>query len=776
MKTRKVFLCLAVAAAAFAAAAEARAADIDTARKAVGDSLAEVSFYMKYDEGDAPYGFGGWSGDSSARYSRSSGSAVDNEEPMRLMGFLVDSDLVLTWDPEIQDRFVKKIVVTIGDTKYDAAMDRFALANKGLFLKLSSPVAAGKPLAFDARAAGPYAVVNFDSDRDNKWIMRATDLPTDQVESIGGTKYIRVSYPSLIINKKGRVAGAAMTWRLPAESEWRGSPLLWNAISKKDFDAKVEAVKKAAQAGLVQVTVNFRATQSRRLSTRGYSYEDRNTPTELQAVGLILGPGKVLVLADMSRRDTAKVESMSLTLGDKSVPLTIEGALSRYGAIMAKYDGALEGAAPLAAAEVDFAKTIDALMVADMLSYDEDARDERFARDRVSSIYDGFLGLGWPATGGNSQGALLFTMDGKLATLPIKVREQIAMRGGGSYSPSSEWGRNSVNMPAARLADVLADAAAVDATFKPLTEEEAKRFVWLGIETQEMTRDLARAKNASLATKGGKIGALVTYVYKDSPADKAGIKAGDILVRLNIPGQVKPVDVEVREEREFEFPWAELDQIPDMYFEQLPRPWPDQNNELARVLTEVGAGRTVAAEFVAAGGEKRAVDFALEMGPKDFNSATSYEDKASGLTVKDATYEVRHYFKMKDDDPGIVVSDIVAGSKASVAGLKPCEVITAVNGQGAKSVEDFKKSFAAGGDIALTVKRMSRSRVVKISLPRPAREEAKGAEAASTDSTISVKPAAPGASTESAVSPAAEAPAQPAAAPKASEEEPKPAE
>jgi S1-C subfamily serine protease len=78
------------------------------------------------------------------------------------------------------------------------------------------------------------------------------------------------------------------------------------------------------------------------------------------------------------------------------------------------------------------------------------------------------------------------------------------------------------------------------------------------------------------------------------------------------------------------------------------------------------------------------------------------------------TYEVRRYFQSAADDPGVVVGAVETGSRAAVAGLKPYEIITAVNGAPVRSAEGFEEAVAAGGEVSLTVKRMFQSRVVQV--------------------------------------------------------------
>ena len=755
MRTRLFVGVLSIVAAAILSGVAAGAAAPDTAAvcKAIEPSLATVSIYLKYDAGDAPSGAAtvdseenpGW------RYSYGQSALVDRGEPVRTIGFLVDKDLVLTDDLMIPDRFVSKVEVEVNGATYPARADRYCLLNRGIFYRLDRPVTAAKPVVFNARLKGPYAAVTVVPGRDGRMNIRVTPLAENQHIGVNGRRFTSSPAPALIVNAKAAVVAAALSTRLYPEGDWKGSPLLWPTITAGDYAAKGEEIKKAAEAGLLQVTINLRTTQSRRRMD-AYSAEDSATPSEIQAVGLLLRPGTVLVLANLSRRDTARIETITLVRGDKNVPLKVEGALARFGALVASYDGTVEGAAAVPQFDGDLAGIIDALGFADQLSYDKDAREERLQRERLGGLYDGTSGLLWPYMATGSQGVFLFTRDGKLAAIPIEARSPIQMQAETRYYGRGYSQQETLSMPVGRLASILADKESLDATQKPLSEEDSKRIAWLGIETQDVTRDLARAKNASLVTKGGEVGALVTYVYKGSPAEQAGVQTGDILVRFVIPGQAKPVDVRMYEERDFEFPWAQLDQVPDIYFEQLPRPWPSQLNAVTKVLTEVGTGRTVTAVF-ARDGQLRDVDFTLALGPRDFNSAPTAKDGASGLTAKDITFEVRNYFKMKDADSGVVVAEIEPGSKASVAGVKPCEVITAINGAPMKSVEDFTRAMSAGGDLALTVKRMSQSRVAKISLPSTAPKSA----AASAES----KPAAPAVSTEPELAPPASVPQAP---------------
>jgi S1-C subfamily serine protease len=63
-----------------------------------------------------------------------------------------------------------------------------------------------------------------------------------------------------------------------------------------------------------------------------------------------------------------------------------------------------------------------------------------------------------------------------------------------------------------------------------------------------------------------------------------------------------------------------------------------------------------------------------------------------------------------------VVSKIEPGSKTSVSGIKPYEVITHVNDKPIMTAAEFGAALEGQNDLRLSIKRMNRGRVVKIAL------------------------------------------------------------
>ncbi len=700
-----------VAIALVSGCASAPVSESPTPLSQAPDAVVKVLYHLQYSEGESPGGtYGGrWRADWR---SNNASQALAEERALEMPGWLVGEDSVITQDLALEDRFIAGIEVETSAGRHPARFERFALDYPVCFLKTARPVEGATALSFTEADEGPLFVTTCEI-RDGQLAVVSSafekvSLPEDREEGLGHTSAI-----GPIVTASGAAVSFAASHGWWSREEASASPLEWRTIKADDLAAAVEAVRAKAAAGILAVTTRLRSWGTRRFDIYMDYYEDQRTPTEFQAPGLYVGNDLVLVLTDLSRRDTGRIESMTVEVNGRTIPLEVKGAFSRYAILVTSPAEPLDGAAVLSPAAFNGEEDIDMLLVADRLTFENFARDEKFARERYGEVGLGFQDLLWPMTLGGGQDDFLFTCEGDLAAVPIAVRRPLSMGDQWMYEDPS---RRALTMPADRLAAMAADIKAhVDRDFKMLEEDEARRLVWLGLETQPLDDNLARATGASLATKGGEIGAMVSHVHAGSPAEKADIRTGDILLRFSAPQQLLPINITVQERRAPRFPWAELDQIADIYYEQLPRPWPSRENELTRLLTEVGAGRTIVLSFVRDGVEMSA-SITLETAPKDFTSADKYESEPLGLAVKDITYEVRGFFQMAQDAPGVVVADVKPGSKASVAGLKPCELITAVNASPVKNVEEFEKALSAGGKISLTVQRMFESRVIQVSL------------------------------------------------------------
>jgi serine protease DegQ len=259
--------------------------------------------------------------------------------------------------------------------------------------------------------------------------------------------------------------------------------------------------------------------------------------------------------------------------------------------------------------------------------------------------YEDFIQTDAPINPGNSGGALV-NLDGELVGINTAILGPGGNIGIGFSVP--------VNM-----------ASAVMSQLRQYGEVRRGR---LGIAIQDLTPDLAEALNLETSR-----GAVVTQVEPDSAAEKAGLKAGDVVVAL--------------ENREI-------------------RSSADLRNRVG--LIRVGERITIT---VLRDGERKTLRARI-----DTPRVVSLEgDKAvpqlRGAVFKDLDSEHPLY----GDVEGVVVADIDQGSPAWRHGLRQGDVIVAVNQRPVRSVDQLSRALeSAGRAIALNIIRGNLSLFVVI--------------------------------------------------------------
>jgi len=217
----------------------------------------------------------------------------------------------------------------------------------------------------------------------------------------------------------------------------------------------------------------------------------------------------------------------------------------------------------------------------------------------------------------------------------------------------------------------------IKAIKKQLIETGSVTRGYLGIVIQDLTPDLAKSFGLDLHK-----GVLIAEVSKNSPAEHAGLKQGDVIIEfdgkaveqvgsfrnhvaLNAPGSSKPITVLRKGER--------------------------------RTLT-VTIGRLPE-------GEQQA----------STSGAPQTLDKL-GLTVQSLTSDLARQFDLKDKK-GVVVTQVKAGSVAAMAGIRPGTVIQEVNRTAVSNAEEFLQAVAKspkGDAILLLIREDSRFVALKV--------------------------------------------------------------
>ncbi|NLX22113.1 MAG: PDZ domain-containing protein [Phycisphaerae bacterium] len=681
----------------------------------IAPSLVRVEYTLQYDKGQAPVLGGSYERcpNCGGLHWRGSDDYVGEERPMETSGFLIASDRVVSTDAMIHPRFVKGIAVRFGDSVVAAEIEAVARDQSAVFLKLSEPLPQAKPLAFDPSCEPPFLAVTYQLSN-GCWAINVQGLSKNVTETDTGRRFMPAPSQCLIVDKSGAPVAVGMSEELPLDGTWKGSPAQWAVLSAEAYAARLAVLKDASEQCLLRVSLNFRSPkadaseQSRWYS--GYGGED-DSVTELHVPGILCGDKRILVLAGLKPKVTARLERITAHwLGGREMSARFVGSLRDYQAFWAELEQPMP--APAVLSSEDIRSHRRRLLPAVDLKIKGENCEAYYAHGRMGSYNVGWKGQIYPQLSFVDLSLFLFDEAGLLVAFPLARREKVSVE--------ERWRSQDVGLTAAvYLGDCVRDPVAhCDPSNVPLSEEEENRLAWLGVELQPMEEQLARAQKIAHLTNDGESGALVTYVYPDSPAASAGVAVGDILLRLHVPDQPKPLEVQLDDQSGFsfdDFPWEQLNEIPAEYLSQLPKPWPSVDNRFIRALSDLGFGKPFEAEFWR-DGEAVRKSFSVVEGPRHYDSATRYKNEEMGLNVRDLTYEVRRHFQMKPEDPGIIVAKIEPGEKAAVAGLVPYEIITEVNGEPVTDVKAFEQKLAGGGEVKLSVKRKNRGRVVKIQL------------------------------------------------------------
>jgi serine protease Do len=197
---------------------------------------------------------------------------------------------------------------------------------------------------------------------------------------------------------------------------------------------------------------------------------------------------------------------------------------------------------------------------------------------------------------------------------------------------------------------------------------------WLGVAIQEITPELAK----SFGLKEEK-GALVTEVYSESPAAKAGLARGDVIVEFNGEKIEDPYDL-------------------SLYVGQSK---PDTTVKLAAVR---GGERK---EFTVSLGKQETARVAGGMVPEERAPEAGGAD-VLGLAAKAITPEEAGKLDLPADVRGVVVRRVEPGSAAEIADVRAGDVVLEINSARIQTVEEYLKATKAlkkGDLVRLLIKR-----------------------------------------------------------------------
>jgi serine protease Do len=178
---------------------------------------------------------------------------------------------------------------------------------------------------------------------------------------------------------------------------------------------------------------------------------------------------------------------------------------------------------------------------------------------------------------------------------------------------------------------------------------------WLGVGIQEVTPELAK----SFGIKEKK-GALVAQVFSNSPAEKAGIEQGDVIL---------------------EFDGKEV----------------ADSKDLPRIVAATPVGKSVTIKLLRNG---KVLDRQVKIGEMEEKTEVAKapsSSKSLGITVQNLTPDIAKGLGLKKET-GVVVTRVEPGSPADNAGIQQGDVIQEVNRKPVKDVDDFVQKVEKAKD------------------------------------------------------------------------------
>ncbi|MDA8124441.1 MAG: DegQ family serine endoprotease, partial [Deltaproteobacteria bacterium] len=264
------------------------------------------------------------------------------------------------------------------------------------------------------------------------------------------------------------------------------------------------------------------------------------------------------------------------------------------------------------------------------------------AKGRVigAGPYDNFIQTDASINPGNSGGPL-FNMEGKV----IGINTAIVAQGQGI----------GFAIPISMAKTILPDLKAKGKVTRG----------WLGVSVQDITEDIA--KNMKLKDRNG---ALVADVFKGDPADRAGLKTGDVVIEIS--GK----------------------KIKD-------------SHELLMLIAGFRVGEAVRVKVLREGQERELTITIAERKEQAEIVASVENGEAFGMAVQEITPALAKQLGLSQKQ-GIIVVEVQEGSLADEVGIQPQDIILQVNKTKVANLKEYVREIrkaAEKGGVLLLVKR-----------------------------------------------------------------------
>lgn len=282
----------------------------------------------------------------------------------------------------------------------------------------------------------------------------------------------------------------------------------------------------------------------------------------------------------------------------------------------------------------------------------------RFGDDRRARVGDWVLAVGNPFGLGGTVTAGIISARGRdeigRTQFTDYLQVDAAINPGNSGGPTFDMSGRVIGMNTGGLANRSGDAIAgigfaipastIQRIVEDLKTSGTVTRGFLGVQIESLSEDAAKAVGLPNTN-----GALVTGVVEGSPAERAGIRQGDVILKIN--------GVAVKDNRDLSRRIAALSAGEQASFTI----WRDNKQITINVTV---AKRDRVAEAPSLPGEDGSIQRLTSL----------------GVALKTITPEMRTAFALDQHAGGVLITDIDFGSDAAVSGLRPGDRIVAVGG------------------------------------------------------------------------------------------------
>jgi len=231
---------------------------------------------------------------------------------------------------------------------------------------------------------------------------------------------------------------------------------------------------------------------------------------------------------------------------------------------------------------------------------------------------------------------------------------------------------------------------------------------YLGVEIQDVTRKLKEKKNLSVDK-----GAYVQDVSEDSPAEKAGIEKGDVIVKIG--------DETVDNGEELTDAVRAIKPKTEVKIEINRK---GEKKTMTAIVGKLKTPQVFSYNFNDDGFRSMVKPPTAPNMMKKFNLRIATENEINGLQTQSLTKQLGEYFGTPNGK-GVLVAEVEKGSAAAKAGFKAGDVIIKVDNQSIDDVDEMNEELSelGGKEIPFDVIRNGKPVVIKMKIEKEEEDE-----------------------------------------------------